>query len=165
MMNRRIISLFLVVATLLLLCIPAFAAEPNETLPPWVEEGETWHPVGDIALHEDEGRCPKGHGGPAGYTYQGYTTGKTGMDASGAADFRGVITIISILADNDIVVKVASLGNVFLEWLERQTNKNQLPYFKYVYTKPGYAPYVHIVYTFYEDYYHYVTCETYSDIG
>ena len=91
---KRIISVFLVVMMVVSMSIPVFATEPeNEsTLPSWVEDGETWFPVGDIMVCEDYGNCPKGHVPPSGYTYQGYTMGPA------IADFDALVSILTIVS-------------------------------------------------------------------
>ena len=161
---KKIVSLFLAIAMCLTLCMPALAISPDAdaSLPPWVDEGETWVPAGDVMLLEDFGTCPKGHGAPAGYKYEGYTTGKSSSNYDGLAR---VFRIISALTGKEVIVSVGSiLTSEALDWLAEQEDPN-VTYFKYVYTKAGAAPYIHIIYTFDDgDFFEYISCETYYQI-
>lgn len=152
---RPLIALLLVLS----MVVPTFALTPSAqatTLPPWVEEGELWFPSDGIMLAEDFGNCPKGHTGPAGYHYEGYTMGR----ATGHFDaLSDILTIVSKASGNSIVVRLtATLAEIF-----RIADKNEDPdltYFKYVYTK-GSSTYYHIVYaTKTNPGYAYLTCET-----
>ena len=163
-MMKKLMSVLLAISMCMAMCVPAFAAEPHEeesTLPPWVEEGETWHPVGNVMPREDFGNCPQGHVPPSGYTYQGYTTGS----AVGRFDDIALIIYFGSLATGDpIAISVGGAASTLLFWLHGKQNPN-LTYFKYVYTKPGYAPFIHVSYSIDDDgFYQYLTCETYYQI-
>lgn len=161
-MKKRLVCIVFALAMLFSMCAVSFAevVPNNNQLPPWVEEGETWHPANGIMLVEDYGNCPKGHTGPSGYTYQGYTTG---VCSSNFDDFVRALSIISIFSKDPIVVAGSSLGAVIVDWLDDHENPN-LHYFKYVYTSGSYTFY-HIIYTLYQPSagfnYSYITCETY----
>ncbi len=159
---RKVISLILVVAMLSAFVVPVFATPPeNEELPSWVGDGEIWVPANGVMPAEDFGECPRGHAGPAGFQYQGYTIGQV---TGNYDDIALILTFISIFSGNEIVIRVASAGAALLSWLDGQEDPN-LKYFKYVYTAEGRAPYIHIIYTYYEGgMYNYITCETYYDI-
>lgn len=159
---RKVISLILAAVICSSLCMPAFAAtNDQEGLPPWVGEGEIWVPSNGIMPLEDFGECPKGHTGPAGYKYEGYTIGQVTGHYDDAAL---VLTIVSIFSGNAMVVKGAALGAALLAWLDGKEDPN-FQYFKCVYTAEGKAPYIHIIYTYHENgTYKYVSCETYYQI-
>ncbi len=161
-MKKKIVSVFLVIAMLSVLCVPAFALAPDDPTPPWVEEGETWYPANGIMLLEDFGLCPKGHEGPKGYIFQGYSKGQmTGH----FDDLALIVTILSVASKNPIIIGAGTIGAGFLNWLHGKEDPN-FTYFKYTWTsEDGGAPFIHIIYTYYEDgIYKYVTCETYYDI-
>lgn len=164
-MKKRIISLVLLCAISMTLCVPAFAVTPtdDDTLPPWVKEGEIWVPADGIMPLEDFGNCPKGHTGPSGYTFQGYTTGKT------HSEFDTLALVLSITSQAPGVPKTLSffLGTTAatIFWAENAIDRPEITYFKYVYTKPGGAPFIHIIYcTSDPGFYCYLTCETYYEI-
>lgn len=98
-MKKRIISVILLVSISMTLCVPAFAATPGDDniLPPWVEEGETWFPANGIMPLEDFGNCPKGHTGPSGYKYEGYTMG----NVTAHYDDLALILVIGSMATKD----------------------------------------------------------------
>lgn len=160
---KKIVSLFLAIAMCLTLCMPALAISPDAdaSLPPWVDEGETWVPAGDVMLLEDFGTCPRGHGAPAGYKYKGYTTGKS---SSNYDDLALILTFLSVGTGDPINIQVGSLGAAVLNWLHGKEDPD-VTYFEYVYTKAGAAPYIHVIYAFDDgDFYEYISCETYYQI-
>lgn len=162
-MKKRIISVILLVSISMTLCVPAFAATPGDDniLPPWVEEGETWFPANGIMPLEDFGNCPKGHTGPSGYKYEGYTMG----NVTAHYDDLALILVIGSMATKDpITISVAGALAAVLNWLHGKEDPH-LKYFKYVYTKKGGAPFIHVIYCTDEPgYYRYITCETYYEI-
>lgn len=157
--KQKIMSLVLAMVMCFSLCVPAFAATPDdENLPIWVEEGEDWFPANGIMPLEDFGNCPKGHTGPSGYTYQGYTMGQS----TGHYDsFAEVISFVSAVSDDLIIRSVTSLSAAVLRWLAKHEDPD-LTYFKYVYTK-GSSTFYHVIYTINQGggEYTYLTCETY----
>lgn len=160
-MKKKLISILLVLAmTICAFPMSAFAASPDEP-PSWVNEGEEWFPANGIMPLEDYGNCPKGHTGPEGYTYQGYSTGKCTM---GWDSLGRILTVISILSGDAITIKGAALGAALCAYLDSIENPNEI-YFHYVYTKDGAADFHHIIYTIREDnIYKYITCETYYEL-
>lgn len=164
-MKKRIISLVLVLIMSISICVPAFADSDNTTLPPWVDEGETWFPVGDIMPLEDFGLCPRGHAPPEGFKFEGYTTGRATANFDGLAR---VFRIISIFSGDAIIVSAGALAGELFDWLDSLENPNAV-YFKYVYTKEGRAPFIHIIYSLETENtgngkYIYLSCETYFQI-
>lgn len=159
---RKLVCLTLAMAMIFSFCVPAFATDiEKDPLPAWVGENEIWVPSNGIMPREDFGECPKGHAGPAGYKYEGYTIGQVTGNFDDAAL---VLTIISVFSKNPIVVKGSALGAGLLAWLHGKEDPN-FKYFKYVYTAEGKAPYIHIIYTYYENgTYKYVSCEDYFQI-
>lgn len=159
-MKKRVISMILMVAMCLTMCVPAFAVAPeNESgLPSWVSEGETWFPAGGIMVCEDFGTCPKGHTGPSGYTYEGYTMGQASSNYDDLALF---LTVFTVGTRNPIAISVGSLSASILNWLDGKEDPD-LTYFKYVYTR-GNSTFYHIIYAAHKGggEYLYVTCETY----
>ena len=155
---RPLIALLLVLS----MVVPTFALTPSAqatTLPPWVEEGELWFPSDGIMLAEDFGNCPKGHTGPAGYHYEGYTMGRATGHYDKLSKILSIISIISGTAKNPIVVAVTGVAAEIFGTMDKHEDPN-LTYFKYVYTK-GSSTYYHIVYATKTDSgYIYLTCET-----
>ena len=93
---KKITSLLLALSMCLSLCVSTFAAEnstKDPTLPPWVEEGETWFPANGAMPLEDDS-CPQGHYRPDGYVYQGYSTGNTSIEASISS---GIVALCSFI--------------------------------------------------------------------
>lgn len=136
-------------------------AQPAESSPPWVQAGEEWHPANGIMPLEDFGNCPKGHTGPSGYTYKGYTTGDATTNYS---DIAAICSIVSILSKDILTVKASALTSTFLAWLESHKNTT-VKYFKYTYIK-GSAKFFHIIYAEKisdKSNYIYLTCETYYE--
>lgn len=121
MKKKGLISLLLTFIMCFSLCVPAFAAPAETELPPWVEEGEQWFPANGIMPLEDFGNCPKGHTGPSGYTYEGYTMGQSTGNYDEAAL---ALTVASIATANPIVVKASSLASAFLSYLAGNENPN-----------------------------------------
>lgn len=158
--SKRSLSLFLAIIMCFSLCIPTFAAtHETKNIPPWVEDGETWYPANGVMPLEDFGNCPKGHTGPSGYTYQGYTTGKSSGHYDGIA---AILQITSYISGNKLTVGITGISSTFLGWLQNHENPN-IDYFKYVYTK-GSSTFFHIIYAekiTNTGYYTYITCETF----
>lgn len=72
----------LITSMLLPLIVISVSATDNTEivdLPPWVEDGEIWHPADGIMPLEDFGYCPQNHRPPAGYTYHWYYRDEDGL--------------------------------------------------------------------------------------
>lgn len=163
---RKIICLILVAVMCSSLCLPVLAAtdsNENEELPAWVREGEIWVPATAMMLREDFGDCPQGHVAPEGYKFEGYTIGQV----TGSYDIlAGIVTILSAFTENKFLIRVATVGATFLNWLDGREDPN-FHYLRYVYTAEGKAPYIHTIYAYYGNgvyTYEYLTCEDYYEI-
>lgn len=168
-MKKRIISFVLACTMCTALCAPSFAsASANDNvLPPWVGEGETWVPLGDIMPLEDFGNCQKGHTCPSGYKLQGYTVKNV---TSSFDELTTCLVIASLVpGGNSISVFLYGGSAALIDYLNKHADNPGTKCFKYVYTKAGYAPFVHAIYVIPhveggESFYTYLTCETYYEI-
>jgi hypothetical protein len=165
-MKKRVVSLALVIALLSCLSVPVSASSPagEEALPPWVEDGETWFPVGDIMPLEYLGYCPEGHMAPEGYKLEGYTMGETSYNFD---DVSRICALVSVFTGKWTYVQMATgAAAVLFDWLDAHEGDG-LIYFKYVYTREGRLPYNHIIYTVpvTNTRYDYVSCETHYGVS
>lgn len=166
--TKRLISLVMASVMMMSLVAHASAVTLNEEqLPPWVLEGEVWHPVDEIMTLEDFGNCPKGHTGPAGYKYQGYTFGYTHVvDNNLASNMIGIASIASAEVPMlSFSLAVLGLGVANMPKFEIG---EPIDYWKYIYTK-GNSTFIHVVYAYKYNYngtpeYRYLTCETYYEL-
>ena len=138
-------SMVLIASMLLpLLAISVSATNNTKTVdsPPWVEDGEIWHPADEIMPLEDFGYCPQNHRPPAGYTYQGYTEGNSLMDA---VVQTGMVQLVAWLPGIGTIVQIIDAA-LTLEWLVPAIKEGHLRinYFKYVYiNEKTYAEWYH----------------------
>ena len=131
---KRLLSVFLCLSMFLpAFCISTYAVSDisSSELPPWVEDGEIWHPADGIMTIEDDG-CPKSHFPPAGYVYQGYSEGNTVFDV---AVTSGIAHLIGVIPGIGTIVKIIDAVGT-LEWLlpAVQGGRVKTTYYKYVYT-------------------------------
>ena len=80
-------------------------------------------------------------------------------------DLGNMLLVGSALSKDEIVMAVGTISKAVLDWLQKYADSD-LVYFKYVYTKKGMAPYIHIIYSapITNTRYDYVTCEVYYEI-
>ncbi|WP_312280556.1 hypothetical protein [Oscillibacter sp.] len=145
-MKRKMMSLALALVMCLTLCVPAFAATPQETEEPptWVEEGETWVLASDIIMPMEDDSCPQGHWRPDGFVYQGYTQGNTQIDGAISA---GIVLITSFIPGIGTLTQIISLA-LLADGVEQTIRLNgRVPgnYIKYVYTNSQNNIWYHIV--------------------
>lgn len=158
---KKELSIILSFALLLpMILVPTFAINntASDELPPWVEEGEVWHPANGIMPIEDDG-CPKSHFPPKGYVYQGYTEGNSVLDA---VVQTGMVQLVGWLPGIGTVVQIIDAATT-LEWLLPAIEEGRIrtTYHKYVYTNG--SLYWHHYYWYYrsdtDGLYRYFACE------
>ena len=160
---KKAMSLFVVFSLILPLVLVPVGAKGEDELPPWVEEGEIWHPAGEIMLFEDDG-CPKNHFAPKGYTYQGYTEGNTLAEAIVQTAMVKLVAWIPGLGQIASIIDTVTT----IEWIKNGIEEGRLRtnYFKYVYTNGNL--YWHHYYWYYYNqeggYLCYLSCEVNTNV-
>ena len=148
---KKTVSLMLALVLCFTFCVPAFAVTPeeNDDLPPWVEEGETWHPANGIMPLEDMDGCAENHRPPSGYVYQGYTSGNTVFEVA----IETVVIYLFAKYIPDFGNFVSMIDNALtVEWIKNSVENGHIlsNYDKYVYTK-GDNYYYHIIWYYRAD--------------
>lgn len=151
---KRFLSFILATTICLSLCAPVFAYHAENHCCYTTTSSKD----GKSLLREDFGNCPKGHTGPKGYKYQGYTTGRATMHYD---SFASILRITAIFTKDPIFISCAALSSEVLAWLDKHEDSS-LTYFDYSYKK-GSSTFHHIIYAADKGHgeYAYITCETF----
>lgn len=142
---KKLISLFLSIAMMFSLSIPAFAYEPDSEQPSPGLEGEVWIPANGIMLLEEPNEACglTGHIPPAGYRYLGSYQGDSSIEVDIAA---GTLTVLSFIPGMGYVTGVFSLMLLGITMDEYLTYGQRLStYYRYAWVKDYNDYWYHVV--------------------